>query len=305
MRDVSCYFCGSQHAVVIDTQDFDDEYLSYVDPAYLTKPRYWKACEECGGIYHSPALDADDIERLYTERYRRHSLKDELSPDAFFDKIVSLPRESSENWEKVVWLSSRIGNTADTGEQPALLDVGCSAGMFIKLFLDGNPGWTGAGIEPTERFAETGSRRLNLPIKAGQYRSQLFGRRFQLITLIHVLEHLLDPRDFLQKVREDIAPGGMLYLEVPDLMDFRNLPINHDRFMSPHLYYFSRNSLGRLLAESGWRVVEDDVYVGMRGHANLRLLCVLDPAATQTAPAGDDPGHAIALRRARNERAAS
>lgn len=303
MKHVGCYLCGSQEFKIIDKQDFDDEYLNYVDPKYLQAPRYWKSCSSCGLVYHDPRLDEQDVITLYEERYRRHSLKDTTTPDQFFDKIVSIPKAESENFNKVAWLKQRLPGLLKPSADPAMLDIGCSAGMLIKLFLDEMPGWSGAGVEPTRHFAEVAGRRVGVPVQNAIYRSGLFGRKFNLITLVHVLEHTIDPVTFLSEIRKDLADGGLAFIEVPDIADFGNLPPAHDRFMCPHIYYFSVQSAGQLFARAGLQVVESDCNVSPRGHANMRLLCA---ATTENRPARPirsvSEGDALSLRRRWTER---
>ncbi len=306
MKHVGCYLCESPDFDVIDEQNFDDEYLHYIDAKLLAQPRYWKACKSCGLVYHDPRLDEQDVVALYEERYRRHSLKDTTTPDQFFDKIVSIPKSESENYNKVAWLKPRLLNFMKETADPAMLDIGCSAGMLIKLFLDDMPGWSGAGVEPTKRFAEVAGRRVGVPVRSEIYRSGLFGRKFNLITLVHVLEHTIDPVRFLSEIRKDLAEGGLVFIEVPDIADFGNLPPTHDRFMCPHIYYFSVHSAGQLFSRAGLRVVESDCYVSSRGHANMRLLCAATTDDNKTAQpirsVGDDD--ALSLRRGWTERQA-
>lgn len=300
MKRVNCYLCGSNKADVIDVQDFEDEYLAYIDPKYSAMTRYWKSCSECGLVYHDPRLDDKDVSALYTERYRRHSLKETMTPDEFFDRILSIPKADSENYEKVTWLQPRVARHLDARDNPAMLDIGCSAGMLIKMFRDEHPGWGGAGVEPTVRFAEVAQRRVGVPVKGCAYRSGLFGRKFDLITLVHVLEHILDPITFLGELRRDLADAGLVFIEVPDVADFATLPPNHDRFMSPHIHYFSVRTIGPLLRKAGYYAVEYGVNVSSRGHANLRILCKAGDLPSVPAPGREHD--AVKLRRTWSER---
>ena len=301
MKHVNCYLCGSDKAEVIDLQDFEDEYLAYIDPEkYAGVTRAWKSCSACGLAYHDPRLDEDDVTALYTERYRRHSLRETMTPDEFFDRILSIPKEESENYEKVTWLKPRVARHLEARKNPAILDIGCSAGMLIKMFRDEHPGWGGAGVEPTVRFAEVAQRRVGVPVKGCAYRSGMFGRTFDLITMVHVLEHILDPLTFLAEVRRDLSDTGLVFIEVPDVADFSSLPPNHDRFMSPHIHYFSARTIERLLRKAGYYAVEYGTSVSSRGHANLRILC--KPGNRESAPAPEREHDALKLRRAWSER---
>ena len=77
------------------------------------------------------------------------------------------------------------------------------------------PPWTLAGNEISDR-----DRRAILTIPgveamhAGPIES--VPGRFDLVTMVHVLEHVTGPAAFLRKVRQRLAPGGFVAIEVPD-----------------------------------------------------------------------------------------
>jgi len=71
---------------------------------------------------------------------------------------------------------------------------------------------------------------------------------FDLITMAHVVEHLPDPVNYLQVVREEwLSPGGTLLVEVPNLYGHRSVEI-------PHLFCFSAGTLRYALARAGYEV---------------------------------------------------
>jgi 2-polyprenyl-3-methyl-5-hydroxy-6-metoxy-1,4-benzoquinol methylase len=90
------------------------------------------------------------------------------------------------------------------------------------------------------------------------------GRRFDLVWLDNVLEHVPRPEDFLRRVRGVLAPGGLLMIEVPN----DNSPLHryldgHGLIERPfwqaypeHLSYFTSETLTRLLAAHGFDVVD-------------------------------------------------
>ena len=90
------------------------------------------------------------------------------------------------------------------------------------------------------------------------------GRRFDLVWLDNVLEHVPRPRQVLQRVRGVLEPGGLLLIEVPnDNSPLHRYLESRELIERPfwqawpeHLSYFTSESLQRLLAAHGFEVVD-------------------------------------------------
>jgi SAM-dependent methyltransferase len=269
MRRINCLICGSDRKNLLAEQRFDDPYLRIINPNNdITAPQRWVSCEVCSFIYHDPQLDSEDTAILY-ERYRDASFRKE-TPDEYFDRIANLSDYESENYEKVSWIKEHL---PDTAKQGRLLDIGCGGGLFIYTFKKYFLGWSAFGVEPTALFAKLAERRLRETVIAGVYKACLFpGKKFELITINQVLEHVLDPISFLIDVSKDLATDGYVYLETPDIADFDLLPPEHDRFQATHLWYFSLDSLSKVCEMAGFRVSKAKLYVTHRGRTNVRAI---------------------------------
>ena len=82
---------------------------------------------------------------------------------------------------------------------------------------------------------------------------------FDAAVMSEVIEHLFDPRVVLTAIRSALAPGGVLAITTPnfDAVSRFVLGKNWD-VISPleHMYYFTAQTLGRLLEQTGFEVVE-------------------------------------------------
>ncbi len=83
--------------------------------------------------------------------------------------------------------------------------------------------------------------------------------QFQLVTLIHSLEHVVDPVGTLTELRAAVEPGGLVFIEVPHAgsvdiwwprrrREILDLPV--------HLYHFVPATLVRVVERAGLRVTE-------------------------------------------------
>ncbi len=159
----------------------------------------------------------------------------------------------------------------------ALLDVGCGDGLFLKVARDA--GWSVEGIEFSPEGARRSSHRLGRPVAVGDL-SAVSGLRgpFDVVTLWHVLEHLVSPSSLLDAARLRLRPGGLLVAAVPNLDNLpmraayrlargRPLPLYEEGAREPHLSHFSPATLRDLLGRRGFEAIE------MRAD-----LCALTPA---------------------------
>ena len=108
-------------------------------------------CNECGFVYRSPALTNLELDVLY-ERYDQDVFSN-TTPDDYFDKIISLSNDESENWQKIAWLKEVIRKKG-TGNIREALDIGCGGGTLLhtareQLFLE-----KVAGVELNAVYAD-------------------------------------------------------------------------------------------------------------------------------------------------------
>jgi hypothetical protein len=72
------------------------------------------------------------------------------------------------------------------------------------------------------------------------------------------IEHLGDPRRVMQALHGLLAPGGLLTMNTPNAAGWLHFLMRRKWFHykpQEHLYFFSPATLGRLLRETGFRVL--------------------------------------------------
>lgn len=130
------------------------------------------------------------------------------------------------------------------------LDFGCGNGAFLRAFSRALPGWTLFGSEVSEKYKQVvesipGVERLY----TGGIDSLPGG--FDLISLVHVIEHIPGPGSFLQMLAAKLKPGGLLLIEVP------NCEANPFILMvADHCSHFSVGTLARIASDAGFTILE-------------------------------------------------
>ena len=297
MIDVPCYLCQSNNRSVLLTQKGADDYLSLVDKSYHSIERNWFVCNDCGFVYRSPVLTEEDCKRLY-ENYEKDALKN-TDPNEFFDKIINLPDEESENHQKLKWLLGVLSSTSGEGlskKEFSFLDVGCGSGLLMFSLKKECQNANGFGVELNPQYAALASARSGGTVKQGLYQSGLFDHDFSLIMLTKVLEHVPDPLVLISEMARDLKSGGFLFIEVPDVIDFKSLEADDPRFFIPHIYFFSAATLGELARRTGLRVLESRTIVTHRGRSYLQMVLVKADVSDDVVELPyDDPKSLLAL----------
>lgn len=136
-----------------------------------------------------------------------------------------------------------------------LLDVGCNTGFFLNAArLD----FEVHGVEPSEWASDFARSRLRLDVVTGTLDQAGFPPgSFDVVTMNDVVEHFTDPQRALQQVAALLRPGGHLYLVTPDIrsLSARVLRGRWWGLRPAHLYYFSPETLARMLRQAGFEVV--------------------------------------------------
>ena len=135
----------------------------------------------------------------------------------------------------------------------AILDLGCWVGFLLAEARD--RGWQPVGIEPSA-FASTYAReRLGLDVRQDDlFEAALPDHAFDAVVLGDVLEHLVRPGAALDRIAQLLAPGGVLYLALPDSGSAlaRRMGARWWSVLPTHVQYFTRESLATLLRRHGF-----------------------------------------------------
>jgi SAM-dependent methyltransferase len=150
----------------------------------------------------------------------------------------------------------RIEAHSDRG---SILDLGCWVGFLLAEARD--RGWRGMGVEPSEYASQFARERLGLDVVTADLEEvTLPAAEFQATFMGDVIEHLIDPAAALDRIARATAPDGVIALAVPDAGSrlARAMGKRWWAVVPTHVQYFTRRSLGTLLARRGYRPLEFD-----------------------------------------------
>lgn len=196
----------------------------------------YHVCKDCGVGYADPRLSENEIADLYTRTYRVDGVN-----------AKHLATKHADSIERIEFLRSTY-----RGPVGKVLEIGSSEGTLLQLLRD-HEGWEVRGCEPYVPYGRFGIEQWNIKTDLRFFESRNFrNQEFDLVILIHVLEHIPNPIAFLRDVIKVIKPGGRILIETPDLMNPYPGRIAHSMFPAPHLMIYSNQSLRRLLGRIGF-----------------------------------------------------
>jgi SAM-dependent methyltransferase len=153
------------------------------------------------------------------------------------------------------------------------------------MFLAGalRRGFDAHGMDASGAAVDAVRREYSIDVREGSIGSPVWGdERFDFVTLFHVLEHVVEPRQALRYAGSLLRPGGCLIIQVPNV-DSAQARIFGKRWygldVPRHVIDFSARGLAALLEETGWVVTRGKRFSLRDNPASIAssLVPALDP----------------------------
>lgn len=238
-----CALCGvKQHTKILYPATFRKKNLTYTTYSARRFPDHMHyrilRCERCGLVFSSPILPSQEISKFYRE-----------SVCTYEDQI---PYTTRTYWG----IFKRVRRQLPL--QPKILEVGCGNGFFLEALRQQgiNDVW---GVEPSRQMLAQASTFLKKRIKADIFRRGLFkSSSFDIVCFFHVLDHVLDPNEFVEEVFELLRPGGLVLVVVHDVtgLAVKLLGERSPIFDIEHIYLFNKKTLKELFVRHGFNVIK-------------------------------------------------
>ena len=207
-----------------------------------TDPTEWHVdlCADCSVSFINPRPTWHELEPYYTGDYPAY--QGSHGAQGNDEQVVADARASGEFRHIPL----------PTGK--SVLDVGCGGGFFLRICE--KLGATVTGIEPSPIAAEK-AKSFGLNVFQGTIDDFHTEERFDIITASQVLEHVPDPVSTLRHMKALLAPGGTIWIAVPNAgcRWAKSLGWKWDGADLPyHLLHFTPESLAKAAARSGLNV---------------------------------------------------
>ena len=231
-------------------------------------------CPGCSFKFTNPRPSETEIGRYYeSENYVSHS----NSSKGIVNKIYHWVRNYS-LYKKVKLINREYSTTKQISHSStkALLDIGCGTGEFLSAAV--NNGWSGKGIEPSDKARAQAISNYRLDVSNQLGISDLHKESFDVITMWHVLEHVHSLNERIQEIYNLLKVGGKAVIAVPNCtsLDAKIYGENWAAYDVPrHLYHFTPQTMKALFSKHGFKFTHslpmkfDSFYVSMLTEKNI------------------------------------
>ena len=200
-------------------------------------PLIYYRCRQCGLVSQSPEESQAADPAFYAETYRK------------------VYQDTPQPTQKDIWVQSQRAAHLINLIPPRLrfvpkhvLDIGASAGLLLEVFRSGFD-CAVTGVEPGDAYRAYAEQKAISMYPAIEALLEDGPAHFDLISLIHVLEHLADPVGTLVTLRRNLlSEGGLLLVEVPNFYA-------HDSYELAHLACYTPQTLRMTLQRAGFDIL--------------------------------------------------
>jgi len=249
----NCMCCNSTNTIPVT----DDSFFNF--PVFK--------CEDC--LYHFVSYQDDEktMQQYYNETYwsvfrniHNKKIKDQKVDDAYLIKKLPGPIRSiveligvrkSQAYSQFKYLQPFLKGTT-------MFEIGPGEGFMLELFEKKN--FHVFGMEASKENLQIINSKLNkgeIQIGFAEDISKI-NKKFDVIILSHVLEHLVDCRKVLLKIKNLLKDGGIFFIEVPNCESEKEL--EHSILTQPHLHHFTKQSIEILLKDMGFEIIKIDTF---------------------------------------------
>lgn len=236
----SCHICNSGRV---------EEEILFSNLCRVTSDcRPWRrngrlgCCSSCGFV--QKIIDKDFTNEC-KEIYRDYNvyLQSAGEEQRTFDQVNGFSEERSKT------IIKKVFNEVVLPDQGRMVDIGCGNGGMLRSFASIYPNWLLSGNELDHRNKIEVEKIRGVEALYCCEPQDIPGR-FDLVTMIHCLEHVEYPLLFLESISNKLTDNGYLLIEVPD---FTINPF--DIIVADHCTHFTSSTIQTILYASGYSVV--------------------------------------------------
>lgn len=260
-----CRFCKSNKVLI---KQFNRPPKGETDFGFLPYNRSLWQCTGCQHITNKHNFNIDTT--FYKKTYQRTTYKEKAR--SRFTDLMSLPREQSDNRQRVNFIDN-FWNDTQKNKEKSCLDVGSGLGVFPAVLKELN--WDCVAIEPDPEACEIIREKIGIEVLSGELvECQKIGE-FNLICFNKVLEHTQNPKEMLLQSTLHLKSGGLLYIELPDgETALKESGPDREEFFVEHFDAYSRKSLELLMNSVRFKILTIDQVYEPSGKFTLRAFAM-------------------------------
>jgi len=239
-------------------------------------------CLQCGLAVMSPHLTPEEFGDFYAHWYR--PLCNAMSGKSAEENAAALLVDQA---AYARWLYSNLLARFLTPEHQTLLDIGGSTGVVASYVAQQHP-LQAVVLDPSEEELAQARAAGCTGIQGLWERYEPDGTTYDVVLLCRTIDHLLDIRGSLNKIRTLVRPGGLFFVDLVDFSEVaRNCGCISRATKIDHVYYLTHQPMLRYLEATGF----EPVAVDLSRNERIGYLC----RPVEPRPISPDPAYATHL----------
>ena len=235
--------CKNENDIVLYSQRIDWTTLSVYEFSARRdrKIQHYRIvrCKNCGLVRSDPVLSEDNLSLLYKNCKFLYENESRLAAATYAS------------------LAQKYFKLLPGNQKRSLLEVGCGNGTFLEEMMR-NGIENVVGVEPTNDVQNFTSDKMKPHIINDVFKPGRFGdETFDMMCAFHLIDHLLDPDEFVKESLRILKKSGMILLVCHnvDAMVNRVLKECSPVFDIEHIFIFNKSTLRTLVEKNGFEVI--------------------------------------------------
>jgi len=230
----SCIICNKRSFKIISSHVRDSKKHKVVK------------CQNCSHIQLSPIPIIKEEKQFYNKNLQQKNIRDVVSIKKSYEKMI-------EDTKRRVNLVSKF-----TPKKGRVLEIGSGHGFFLEMMR--KKGFEMTGIEVSkekQKILKKVTKVKVFSININENNPEI--GFFDTIVFFHVLEHMREPIDFLNKCKKLLKPEGKIIVEVPNCNDFQlklNRKYSEFYWQRAHISYFTPKILKKVFQKNYFKDIK-------------------------------------------------
>lgn len=240
MVHIACPMCRSDKPSLLLDEKINDLSRGF---DYLTESGghfQINKCGSCDFVYSSPIFSEETTNQLYNSA----NIGSCVAPSSEQGIAINSARYIA---RLMKYSGIRAGK---------LLDIGCGCGQVLQAATEA--GLEAYGVDPS-RDAVQCANGAGFQATHGMYTADMFPEAsFDLISIIHVIDHVLDPQELLQTAHRHLRPGGAIILATHNIQSLlaKLMGKHFVAYNVQHITYYTPQTLNKMLIRTGFSPIK-------------------------------------------------
>lgn len=242
MEIKECNICSKKTKELFELSFYDLQGAS--DRKYVQKLHF---CDKCGFLFTANPFSEEQL----SNRYKNFSKFEFDSTDYILEETDGYKKRCARQFS---FINAAIGDAFSS-----VLEIGAASGYNLSLYSNKEV----KGIEPSLKNCRLAQKHYHVDMYNGMFAefiAEESSRKYDLLFLSHVLEHIVNPRDFILECKR--VCNKYIFIEVPS-MDYKFIEEPMGMFCEEHVNYFTLESLSNLMFSAGFELVDVNYIFGL------------------------------------------